>query len=345
MTQPHPSEHAATVLVERDRALLAAIDDLPIVPQPWRELARMLGTDEADVLSRVQHWLTTGGIRCIVPMFNSRRLGYVSTLAASCVPVDRLDAVAKTIAASSTVSHNFLRDDPQFNLWFTVTAPRSVFDSTLAELAAATDQWIRRFDVAAHYKISFRSLFASPTVTTEMNASSQMSMIQVSSPPSREVLLKTIDVLQDGLPNVSAPFAQIANRVGASEAIVIDAVRHLKSIGVIRRLGALIDASVFLPQTNAMVVWQCEGDRIDEFGRYAASHAKISHCYRRHTFDDWLWSVYTVIHGCDRDDVHAIVRELSQGWRSMQHRILWTLKQFKQQPIRYDVSQIELSDA
>jgi DNA-binding Lrp family transcriptional regulator len=344
MTAQPSSTQSSVALAETDRRLLAALDDLPLVAQPYRRVAEVLNVGEAIVLDRIQYWRTTGAIRCVVAMFNSRRMGYASTLAATHVAPDRIDAVAEIITASSAVSHNFLRDDPQFNLWFTVTAPDASFDATLEGLASAIAQPVRRFDVTAHYKISFRSLFGELALSAGEAGSSLVLPTEHSADSAlqREVLLRTIDAIQQGLPVTSRPFRDIADRIGADEDAVIGALQWLRSVGVMRRLGALIDAGVVMAQKNAMVVWRCDADDADALGRVAAGHPRISHSYRRQTFADWPWSVYTVIHGNDADDVHRIIGEVSQGRPMLQHRVLWTLRQFKQQPIRYDPAQIRL---
>ena len=58
----------------------------------------------------------TGGI------FDSRRLGYVSTLCAVEVPNARVPVVAELIQGIDEITHNYLRDHPKYNMWFAFIA-------------------------------------------------------------------------------------------------------------------------------------------------------------------------------------------------------------------------------
>ena len=54
-----------------------------------------------------------------------------------------------------------------------------------------------------------------------------------------------------------------------------------------------------------MVVWNVPKERNGEVGEFGADIDEVSHCYERPTFDDWPYSLYTMIHGkepsdCDR---------------------------------------------
>jgi len=51
-----------------------------------------------------------------------------------------------------------------------------------------------------------------------------------------------LNIIQTGLPLTSAPFADIAARLGCDEERVIDRLADLRTQGIIRRLGAFFDA-------------------------------------------------------------------------------------------------------
>jgi DNA-binding Lrp family transcriptional regulator len=62
-----------------------------------------------------------GIIRRIGAVFDTRRLGFASTLIAMQVPTERVDEVAGIVSSYSGVSHNYLRG-ADYNLWFTLYA-------------------------------------------------------------------------------------------------------------------------------------------------------------------------------------------------------------------------------
>jgi DNA-binding Lrp family transcriptional regulator len=103
-----------------DRQLLNIIQtNFPIASRPYRVLAEKLGVTETDVLERVQRLFETGVIRRIGPSFESRSLGYTSTLVAAKVPEEQLKEVVSIVNSFHQVTHNYSRDS-EYNLWFTL---------------------------------------------------------------------------------------------------------------------------------------------------------------------------------------------------------------------------------
>src|ERR1051325_8512450 len=103
-----------------DKSLLNIVQgDFPLDPTPYQRLAERLEITQDDVLQRV-HRLKKGQIiRQISPIFDTRALGYQSSLVAMSVPTERLDEGAALVNTHPGVSHNYKRDHA-FNLWFTV---------------------------------------------------------------------------------------------------------------------------------------------------------------------------------------------------------------------------------
>ena len=111
-----------------DRKLLAAIEDgLAIVRQPYGDVAKSVGLDEADVIARLKR-LTDGGVvtrlGCIV---RHRALGYTANaMAVWDVPDDDVDAVAATFVRNARVTLCYRRKrlppDWPYNLYCMVHA-------------------------------------------------------------------------------------------------------------------------------------------------------------------------------------------------------------------------------
>ncbi|MGB9619482.1 MAG: AsnC family transcriptional regulator [Armatimonadota bacterium] len=105
---------------EIDRQLLnIAQSDFPIAPRPYKLLGEQVGITEQEALERVRKLVQSGIIRRIGPSFDSKKLGYVSTLVAARVPRDRLEDVAVIVGSFGEVTHNYERDH-DYNLWFTI---------------------------------------------------------------------------------------------------------------------------------------------------------------------------------------------------------------------------------
>ena len=110
-------------LDDTDRLLLTVIQrEFPLLPRPYILLGRELGIPEGEALRRTNSLRDAGPIRQISAIFNTRSLGYRSTLAAFRIPPDRLETAAKIVSAHPGVSHNYERVH-DYNLWFTIAVP------------------------------------------------------------------------------------------------------------------------------------------------------------------------------------------------------------------------------
>lgn len=105
---------------EYDKKILNIIQSgFPLVECPYNEIGKMVGLDEDEVWQRVGQLRKNGVIRRIGANFQSKKLGYVSTLCAAHVPEEKLDKTIEVINSFPGVTHNYLRTH-KYNLWFTI---------------------------------------------------------------------------------------------------------------------------------------------------------------------------------------------------------------------------------
>jgi DNA-binding Lrp family transcriptional regulator len=105
-----------------DRQLLDVIQSgFPLVSRPYAKVGAELGLTESETLARVRRLKQLGVIRRLGASFNSRGLGWTSTLCAARVPEDRLDGFVAEVNRHPGVTHNYLRKN-EFNVWFTLIA-------------------------------------------------------------------------------------------------------------------------------------------------------------------------------------------------------------------------------
>ncbi len=97
-------------------------DDFPITPEPYKELAKTIGITENEVINRIKQLQDEGIIRRLGGIFDSRKLGYKSTLCAMKVPEEKIEETAQIINSYNGVTHNYLREH-DYNMWFTLIAP------------------------------------------------------------------------------------------------------------------------------------------------------------------------------------------------------------------------------
>jgi DNA-binding Lrp family transcriptional regulator len=97
----------------------------------------------------------------------------------------------------------------------------------------------------------------------------------------------------------------VAERVGISEAELLDKVREFIADDIIRRFGATLRHQRTGFDANAMVVWEVEPERAEEVGNIFASFREVSHCYQRPAMPDWPYRLFTMIHGSSSEVCRA----------------------------------------
>jgi DNA-binding Lrp family transcriptional regulator len=141
-------------LDQLDRKILNLMQNqFPLTIRPYQELARMLNISESEVLKRVQAMKENAIIRRIGAIFNSRKMGFYSTLCACRVEEEYIDEVTAVINARNGVTHNYIRDH-YYNVWFTLTAPS--YEDTMAiiiNMEQATGIKILSMPASKMYKI------------------------------------------------------------------------------------------------------------------------------------------------------------------------------------------------
>ena len=109
----------------KDEILSRIQKKFPLVAKPFEAIANELGISEDEVLAILQEEKKNGIIRQTSAIFDTKRLGYKSSLVAFKVSEDKIDEAAEIINAHPGVSHNYLRNH-DYNIWFTMAvAPDS----------------------------------------------------------------------------------------------------------------------------------------------------------------------------------------------------------------------------
>jgi DNA-binding Lrp family transcriptional regulator len=137
-----------------DKKLLDIIQsDFPLQARPYAVLGEKLGLTEAEVLARVRALKGKNIIRRIGANFQSRKLGWHSTLCAAHVPEERLEAFVAEVNRHPGVTHNYLRRH-RFNVWFTfIGESKEAVAEALAQMTAATGIPILNLPASKMFKI------------------------------------------------------------------------------------------------------------------------------------------------------------------------------------------------
>ena len=124
---------------EVDKKILNILQTrFPVVPEPFDAVGAELGIPGDEVLERVKRLKESGVIRRIGAVFDSRKLGYTSTLCAARVPEDQVRSFVEVVNGYPGVTHNYRRSH-EYNIWFTFIAPNpDALEKALAEIRQRT---------------------------------------------------------------------------------------------------------------------------------------------------------------------------------------------------------------
>ncbi len=145
--------------------------------------------------------------------------------------------------------------------------------------------------------------------------------------------LAILAALEDGLPFIPEPFAEIGKTLGITAEEMLDRIKKLQESGVIRRFRARINQRQVGISANALVAWRCNKKSTDKTGAFLASFPSVTHCYERRPIPGrWDYSLYTVHHGRSREKVIEEVKKIADAAGLSDYLILFSTEEFKRVP-------------
>ncbi|MEE9565860.1 MAG: Lrp/AsnC family transcriptional regulator [Nitrosopumilaceae archaeon] len=321
-----------------DKEILNEIQwTFPLVSQPYHEIAKKFDISTDVVKKRLTNLKQTGILRQLSAIFDTRRLGYKSSLVALEIEPDKLDYVAHQINRHPGVSHNYERNH-QFNLWFTLAVPPG------SDLKTEVDKFsklegikkIRLLPTIQLFKIGVK-LDMIDEKKHEVKPTEEKKKINNVKFVPTEKDKEFIRELQKDLEIVDRPFLNTAQKLGITEEELFQKLKHYEDIGVMRRFAAILrhrDAGFI---ANGMIVWKVPDDRITEVGETLGSFPQVSHCYQRPVYNDWPYNVFSMIHCKSKDEAKNMAKEIQKVIHVDEYNILFSAREFKKTRVEYFV--------
>jgi siroheme decarboxylase len=319
-----------------DKQLLNEIQwQFPLVDRPFLEISKRYNVSEDEVLERIKILKRIGLIRQINAIFDTRRLGYKSTLVAFSVLQDKLDQVANEISRHPGVSHNYERNH-EYNMWFTLAVPPFGDMKRDLEHMASLDgvTKYRVLPTLRLYKIGVKLDVlnqdpSDPKPTEELKTVSQAKFTVT------DLDKKFIRVLQEDIETTSEPFKKSAGALGITTGELFAKAKEYEQLGVMRRFAAILRHRDAGFSANGMVVWKVPEDKIDEVGYKLATFPQVSHCYRRPVFYDWPFNLFSMVHARTLKAAESIAESMSSVVKIKEYSILFSTREFKKQRVKY----------
>ncbi|MDO8615632.1 MAG: AsnC family transcriptional regulator [Dehalococcoidia bacterium] len=338
MTEPAPggargpAEGAAPALDALDRRLLNLVQsEFPLVPQPFAALGEKLGVAESEVIERLRAARDSGVLRSLSAIFDAYRVGYRSTLVCLSVPEERLEGAAAAVSAHPGVSHNYGREH-EYNLWFVLALPRE------RDLEAEVADLARRTGATKYHLLPNLKLYKIGVEYDVEEGENRAQRPRRPGGPRRELTegdMALVRVLQEELPLEGRPFAQPARDVGMTEDALLSRAAALQEEGIMRRFAAVIRHRIAGFAANGMTCWIVPEEGIDEIGYRFAAYPQVSHCYRRPTYDDWPYAIFTMIHAMTREKCEETVRKMAAEIGIGTYTVLYSHTEYKKERVKY----------
>ena len=323
-----------------DKQILNEIQwTFPLVSQPFHEIAKKFDISTEVVKERLKNLKKSGVLRQLSAIFDTRKLGYKSSLVAMEIESDKLESVARQINRHPGVSHNYEREH-QFNLWFTLATPPGT------DLKTEVDKFkkipgilkIRMLPTIKLFKIGVKLEMLDDKKLEVKPSEEKKKILDVKFVPTEEDK-EFIRELQKDLEITDKPFLKAAQKLGMSEDQIFEKLKHYEEIGVMRRYAAILRHRDVGFVANGMIVWKVPEQRITEVGEKLGAFPQVSHCYQRPVYPDWPYSVFSMIHCKSQEEATDMAKEIQNQINVDEYKILFSAKEFKKTRVEYFVEQ------
>ena len=317
----------------QDELLYQMQNAFPMTQRPFKEIADALDTTEEEVLSTVQKLKDEKIIRQTSAIFDTKRLGYKSSLVAFKVAEDKVDEAARIINAHPGVSHNYLRNH-DYNIWFTMAvAPDSRLGlektiKILKEQTGADDAII--LPTLKMFKISVKMDTTGKRAKKEKVKKAAHKEIELT--PRHIAVIKE---LQKDIAVTSEPYKEATEKLGMDYDAFFTIANELKESGVMRRFATILNHRKAGFGANAMSVWSVPEEKGEEIGRQMAEFSAVSHCYLRPSYPNWPYNLFAMVHAKTQEECDTLIEEMAKESGLTEYGKLYSTVEFKKQRLVY----------
>jgi DNA-binding Lrp family transcriptional regulator len=327
---------------EADRELLNQLQaGLAFVREPFAEIGGRIGMDEEEVLFRLARLKQAEIVRQLSAIFDTRALGYESSLVAARYPEDHLFEAADIVGGHPGVSHNYRRTHA-FNLWYTLAVEpdsRLGLDDTMHRLHEASGaESTRLLPTLKLYKISVQLDMTGTRAADAKEAAPRPAPVRGDGVPPTDADKRMIEILQRDLPVESRPFDTWAADSGLTTDELLAACQVFVDRSYMRRFAAVLNHRKAGFGANGMAVWKVPEDELDDLGPRMAAFSAVSHCYKRPTYPDWPYSIFTMVHARSKDACEEAIAAIAEdtGLADPDRRaVLYSTYEFKKIRLMY----------
>jgi len=305
----------------------------PLVRQPFKTIADELGMSEDEVLAILQEEKKKNIIRQTSAIFDTKRLGYKSSLVAFKIAPEKISAAVKIINSHPGISHNYERNH-DFNIWFTLAvAPDSKLglEKTLEILSKLTEaeEYIM-LPTLKLFKISVKL-----NTTGKDDKKEKVKKVQHREIEMTPLHHQIIQRAQYDIKMESEPFKHIIEELDIDYETFFSILIELQEAGIMRLFASILTHRKAGFKATAMVVWDVDAENCEGLGETSAAFSAVSHCYLRPKYENWPYNLFTMVHGKTTEETNFIIEEMTKEIDSKSHMPLYSSREFKKVRIEY----------
>lgn len=314
------------------RALMELEYDFPLdQPDPYDYVASRIGVSEGQLIDMLSSLRGRDILKRVGFYYNFRAQGNEAVLAA--FRTDDVEGLASAAARDPLVTHSYLRDDPEYNVWIVIKRP-SMEELMAAVRRLADEGGATKYIVLTSirtYKLSVKyDLLKGVSRAGPYSALPQR-------PPRPEDLgvpSRVPEALRS-LPIEPRPYSVIAKALSMPEDELVRLIPKLVAAGVLADPGAALNGEALGFKENGMVVMEPSGTP-EELCEAATRSQHSTHVVLRGSIPEgaWRYPCYAMVHAVRRDLVEEVAREIARDAGAKSYRVIYSLRDLKPGVIR-----------
>ena len=320
--------------------LLRVQKNFPLTSKPFESIANELGISEDEVISIMQEQKEQKIIRQTSAIFDTKSLGYKTSLVAFEIDEDKIDQAVEILNAHPGISHNYERNH-KFNIWFTMAvAPDTKLglDKTIEILAKLTNA--NAFIILPTLKLFKISVKLDTTGKEDKKEKIvKKEKIDIDMTPLH---MDVVKLLQNDIEIKQEPFEDIIKELNITYDKFFEIVDELQKSGMMRRFASILNHRRAGFNANAMVVWDVDETNGESIGKAAAAFSAVSHCYLRPKYDNWQYNLFTMVHGKTTEETNSVIEDIAKEIEYKSYMPLYSSREFKKVRIKYFSKDFEI---
>ena len=318
----------------KDEILYRIQKSFPLVKRPFEEIAKELNISENEVIEILQKEKENKIMRQTSAIFDTKKLGYTSSLVAFEIAQDDIDEAVIILNSHPGISHNYERNH-KYNIWFTLAiAPnsKSTLEDTIAILAKLTNA--KDYIILPTLKLF--KISVKLDTTNQAEKKEKVARTDFKGMELNDYHYNIIKEAQNDIEITQEPFKKIIEKLNISYDEFFSVLNEFQETGVMRRFASILNHRHAGFGANAMVAWDIEeGEKGEEIGKIAASFSAVSHCYLRPKYPTWNYNLFTMIHGKTKEDTQEVIDNIANEIEYKSNMPLYSSREFKKIRIKY----------